>query len=174
MDNSGQAGSGRPDRASAVWEARNERDTAELARRLAGLARPGTVLALDGDLGAGKTRFSQAFAEALGVKDVVNSPTFTIIKEYEGERMPFYHMDVYRLSPEEAEELGLDDYFFGDGATIVEWASLIRELLPDERLEIEIEHAGDDARRIVLTGIGQPYASWCATIGQIGDDKHER
>ncbi|MBJ8193242.1 tRNA (adenosine(37)-N6)-threonylcarbamoyltransferase complex ATPase subunit type 1 TsaE, partial [Bacillus cereus] len=88
--------------------------------RLADWIQPGTVIALDGDLGAGKTRFSQALARAIGVPDVVNSPTFTIIKEYEGTTLPFYHMDVYRLSIEEADELGLDDYFFGQGLTVVE------------------------------------------------------
>src|SRR4051812_11988394 len=130
------------ERGQAVWTAESEADTDRLAELLAGWSKPGTVLALDGELGAGKTRFSQAFARALGVKGIVNSPTFTIIKEYEGVHMPFYHMDVYRISAAEADELGLDDYFFGDGVTIVEWASLIEELLPPERLELRIEHTG--------------------------------
>jgi tRNA threonylcarbamoyladenosine biosynthesis protein TsaE len=152
----------------ATWVAQSEQDTIALAQQLAALANAGALLALDGDLGAGKTRFSQAFAEAIGVKGIVNSPTFTIIKEYEGDRLPFYHMDVYRLSLAEADELGLDDYFYGDGVTIVEWASLIKELLPAERLELYIEHLGDEARRIQLTGYGQLYASWCEAVNEIG------
>ncbi|UVI31157.1 tRNA (adenosine(37)-N6)-threonylcarbamoyltransferase complex ATPase subunit type 1 TsaE [Paenibacillus spongiae] len=154
----------------AVWMAATEQDTVRLADLLASWAEPGTVLALDGDLGAGKTRFSQAFARGIGVNAVVNSPTFTIIKEYEGERLPFYHMDVYRLSQDEADELGLDEYFFGEGVTIVEWASLIRDLLPPQRLELYIEHLGGEARRITLTGIGVPYAAWCEQLGRMGVD----
>lgn len=151
-----------------------EADTDKLAAALGELAEAGTVLTLDGDLGAGKTRFSQAFAKALGVPGVVNSPTFTIIKEYEG-RLPFYHMDVYRLSVEEADELGLDDYFYGEGVTLVEWASLIEELLPSERLELRIERverAGGDGgfseRLIRLTPFGEPYAAWCRKLRQDG------
>nr|WP_148933399.1 tRNA (adenosine(37)-N6)-threonylcarbamoyltransferase complex ATPase subunit type 1 TsaE [Paenibacillus methanolicus] len=156
---------------TVVWHAASEADTIRLAALLASWAEPGALLSLDGDLGAGKTRFSQAFAQAIGVQGVVNSPTFTIIKEYEGERMPFYHMDVYRLSVEEADDLGLDEYFFGKGVTIVEWASLIRELLPDERLEVYIEHLGDEARLITLTGIGAPYEGWCGQLAEMGADK---
>lgn len=152
----------------AVWLAHTEQDTIDLAQQLAAWVKPGALLALDGDLGAGKTRFSQAFAGAIGVEGIVNSPTFTIIKEYKGEQLPFYHMDVYRLSLEEADELGLDDYFYGNGVTIVEWASLIKELLPPERLELFIEHLGGDSRRIQLTGIGELYADWCKALNEIG------
>ncbi|MBW7476480.1 tRNA (adenosine(37)-N6)-threonylcarbamoyltransferase complex ATPase subunit type 1 TsaE [Paenibacillus oenotherae] len=152
----------------AVWMAASEQDTVVLAELLASWAMPGAVLALDGDLGAGKTRFSQAFAGAIGVKGIVNSPTFTIIKEYEGRVLPLYHMDVYRLSLPEADELGLDEYFYGAGVTIVEWASLIEELLPPERLQIYIEHLGGEARRIAVKGIGAPYAQWCQQLGAKG------
>ncbi|WP_284237098.1 tRNA (adenosine(37)-N6)-threonylcarbamoyltransferase complex ATPase subunit type 1 TsaE [Paenibacillus glycanilyticus] len=151
-----------------VLTIRNEQETALLARRIAKLAKPGTVLALDGDLGAGKTTFSQKFAKAIGVEGVVNSPTFTIIKEYDGASMPFYHMDVYRLSMEEADELGLDDYFFGQGVTIVEWASLIKELLPPDRLEMYISHEGGEERVVRITGIGEPYRSWCEVWNEMG------
>lgn len=105
------------------------------------------------------------------MKGIVNSPTFTIIKEYEGEQLPFYHMDVYRLSLEEADELGLDDYFYGNGVTIVEWASLIKELLPPERLELFIERLENDSRRIQLTGTGEPYADWCEALNEIGEGR---
>ncbi|WP_141502567.1 tRNA (adenosine(37)-N6)-threonylcarbamoyltransferase complex ATPase subunit type 1 TsaE [Paenibacillus luteus] len=155
----------------AIWLAQTEQDTVALAGKLAEWVQPGTLLALDGDLGAGKTRFSQAFAAAIGVVGIVNSPTFTIIKEYEGKELPFYHMDVYRLSLEEADELGLDDYFFGEGATVVEWASLIKELLPEQRLELYIEHLGDESRRIQLTGYGERYAGWCEAVNEIGAGK---
>ncbi|EXX86441.1 hydrolase, partial [Paenibacillus darwinianus] len=130
-------------------------------------------IALDGDLGAGKTYFSQAFARAFGVSVVVNSPTFTIIKEYEGASMPFYHMDVYRLSQAEADELGLDDYFFGGGTTIVEWASLIPELLPPERLEMVIERTGDERRTIRITGLGAHYADWCRRLAEKETNGHD-
>ncbi|GGG21424.1 tRNA (adenosine(37)-N6)-threonylcarbamoyltransferase complex ATPase subunit type 1 TsaE [Paenibacillus abyssi] len=156
------------DRHETVITVKSEQETIALAAWIAERSQPGTVLALDGDLGAGKTRFSQAFAAAIGVAGVVNSPTFTIIKEYEGTKLPFYHMDVYRVSMPEADELGLDDYFFGEGVTIVEWASLIEPLLPPHRLELYIEHCGGEERRMTWTGIGQPYAAWCRQLEQMG------
>lgn len=125
---------------------------------------PGTVITLDGDLGAGKTAFSQAVAKAIGVRHVVNSPTFTIIKEYRGEHLPFYHMDVYRLSQDEADELGLDEYFYGEGVTLVEWSSLIVDLLPPDRLAVTIENVGDTERVFRLVPHGQPYEQWCTEL----------
>ena len=125
------------------YKAYSEEDTEKLASVLAESCFPGMVIALDGELGAGKTRFSQAFAKCLGVTGVVNSPTFTLIKEYAGEHHPLYHMDVYRLSLEEAENLGLDEYFYGDGVCIVEWASRITDILPKERLEIHMTHISE-------------------------------
>ncbi|WP_281884570.1 tRNA (adenosine(37)-N6)-threonylcarbamoyltransferase complex ATPase subunit type 1 TsaE [Paenibacillus sp. YYML68] len=154
--------------AAYVYSAEGVSDTAALAERLASLFRPGTVIALDGDLGAGKTTFSQAVAKAIGVPGIVNSPTFTIIKEYEGTQFPFYHMDVYRLSMEEADELGLDDYFYGEGVTLVEWASLIEELLPPERLSIYLEHLGGERRRLILRPSGEPYEAWCRELKESG------
>jgi len=143
-----------------TFPAADEQDTERLAERIAAYCRPGTVIALDGDLGAGKTRLTQAIARSLGVPGHVNSPTFTIIKEYEGREMPLYHMDVYRISEDEAAELGLEEYFEGNGVTVVEWASLIESLMPSERLEIYIEVTGDQSRLFRLTGIGEPYESW--------------
>lgn len=150
-----------------VYEAGNLDGTEQLAAVLARLAQPGTVIALDGDLGAGKTAFSQLFAKHLGVKDTVNSPTFTLIKEYEG-RLPFYHMDVYRLSPDEADELGLDEYFYGNGVTLVEWASLIEELLPDEALRIYIETVSATKRRMHINGQGEIYEAWVSVLKENG------
>ncbi|WNQ10447.1 tRNA (adenosine(37)-N6)-threonylcarbamoyltransferase complex ATPase subunit type 1 TsaE [Paenibacillus aurantius] len=151
-----------------LYESHGLEDTARLARALAELAVPGTVWALDGDLGAGKTAFSQAAARALGVTDTVNSPTFTIIKEYEGTEFPFYHMDVYRLSSEEAGELGLDEYFYGGGLTVVEWASLIGEWMPEDHLAVYIENKGPDDRLFRLTPRGLPYTDWCRRLKENG------
>ncbi|WP_433945660.1 tRNA (adenosine(37)-N6)-threonylcarbamoyltransferase complex ATPase subunit type 1 TsaE [Paenibacillus sp. SN-8-1] len=145
--------------ADLILKANDLADTEKLAAFLAAQAEPGTVIALDGDLGAGKTAFSQLFAKHLKVEQQVNSPTFTLIKEYEG-RLPFYHMDVYRLSLEEADELGLEEYFEGQGATLVEWASLIEELLPSAYLHIYIEVMGMNERQIYLKGQGSPYEQW--------------
>ena len=147
-------------------------DTDQLAAWLAERAFAGAVIGLDGDLGAGKTAFSQSFARHLGVKGVVNSPTFTIIKEYEG-RLPLYHMDVYRLSQDEADELGLDEYFFGDGVCLVEWSRLISELLPDDYLHIQIETLGLSERSITVKGSGEPYGQWCHDLNENGVNKNE-
>jgi tRNA threonylcarbamoyladenosine biosynthesis protein TsaE len=147
--------------------AKQEEDTYKLAERIALWVKPGSVIALDGDLGAGKTTFSQAFAKAVGVEQVVNSPTYTIIKEYEG-KLPFYHMDVYRISLEEAEELGLDDYFFGTGVTLVEWASRIEAILPQERLEIFIETIGEQQRKFHVKPIGRLYSEGCEMLRKNG------
>ncbi len=148
-----------------VLEAASVGDTVAFAEALAKLAVPGTVLAVDGDLGAGKTRFAQAFAAAIGVRGIVNSPTYTIIKEYEGASLPFYHMDVYRLTLEEADELGLDEYFHGGGVTLVEWASIIAPILPPERLHIRMETTGGDSRKISCRPVGNEYESWCRRLG---------
>ena len=153
------------------WEAANEADTVSLAERLAERAQPGMVLALDGDLGAGKTRFAQAFARALGVTETVNSPTFTIIKEYEGRVCPFYHMDVYRITPEEADELGLDEYFFGDGVTLVEWASRIEPLLPPERLHLQLTVTGPVSRVVTARPVGERYERLCREAGMRLDEE---
>jgi len=147
-----------------IYEAITEQDTIAFAEALAELTGPGTVLAVDGDLGAGKTRFAQAFAAAIGVRGIVNSPTYTLIKEYEGASLPFYHMDVYRLSLEEADELGLDEYFHGAGVTLVEWASLIEPILPPERLHIRLETTGPESRRICCRPVGNEYAQWCRQL----------
>jgi len=153
---------------SYLFVSRSLADTASLAAELAERAVPGTVLTLDGELGAGKTAFSQAMAWALGVEELVNSPTFTLIKEYEGSSLPFYHMDVYRLSLAEAAELGLDDYFEGDGVTLVEWAERIEELLPEERLSLHLAYAGPEERLFRLIPYGAAYIAWCEELKRNG------
>ena len=110
-----------------------------LGKRMAQLVRPGDFLALDGDLGAGKTLFTQGMAQGLEIAEDITSPTFTIIHEYQSGKLPLYHMDVYRLKqPEELYDLGYEEYFYGEGVTVVEWAQLIAPLLPEEYLGIEI------------------------------------
>lgn len=164
----------RDDHSSLIFkkEIATEQDTVDFAEALAKRVRPGTVIALDGDLGAGKTRFAQAFAAAIGVIGIVNSPTYTLIKEYEGKAFSFYHMDVYRLSLEEADELGLDEYFHGSGVTLVEWASLIEPLLPPERLHIQLTTTGATSRTMVCRPIGEEYEQWCyqLQLKQVGEE----
>lgn len=156
-------------RASAqfIYEAEDLNATAKLAAFLAKEVTSGSVIGLDGDLGAGKTAFSKAFAKALGVQELVNSPTFTIIKEYEG-RLPLYHMDVYRLSLDEADELGLDEYFYGQGVTLVEWASIIEDILPEELLRIDVETVSEFGRRFFVYGKGIRYENWIETLQKNG------
>jgi tRNA threonylcarbamoyladenosine biosynthesis protein TsaE len=146
----------------------HEEDTDKLGKLLAAYLMPGAVITLDGDLGAGKTRFSQGFARAMGVTEIVNSPTFTIVKEYEGAELPFYHMDMYRISQAEADDLGLEDYFYGAGVTLIEWSSLIEDSLPFERLSITIAHQGETARLFHLTPHGKPYQDWCVQMKENG------
>lgn len=137
-------------------------ETMELAKQLGKLLDEGSVITLEGDLGAGKTHFTKGLAKGLEVQRTVNSPTFTIIKEYKG-RLPLYHMDVYRVC-EGDEDLGFDEYFYGEGVTVVEWASLIKEQLPTERLSIEIYHVGEDNREIVFIPIGKRYILLCKEL----------
>ncbi len=136
-------------------ETYSERDTFDYAAKLAKEARPGGLYLLSGDLGTGKTVFAKGFAEGLGVTDCVNSPTFTIMQTYESGRIPFYHFDVYRISDcSEMYELGYEEYFFGNGVCLVEWAELISELLPDDAVYIRIEKdmdKGFDYRKITVT-----------------------
>jgi tRNA threonylcarbamoyladenosine biosynthesis protein TsaE len=148
--------------------ARDEKDTERLASALAQRFLPGTVIALDGDLGAGKTRFTQAIAASMGVRERVNSPTFTLIKSYAGQKWTLYHMDAYRLSIAEAEELGLEEMFYGTGVCVVEWASLIQPLLPEERLEIAVQVGHEAERWFRLAPCGEPYVSWCETLAEKG------
>ena len=129
-------------------------ETYEYGRKMGSEARPGDVYCLTGDLGVGKTVFTQGFAAGLGIEEPVSSPTFTIVQEYEEGRMPFYHFDVYRIGDiEEMEEIGYDDYFFGEGICLIEWAELIGDILPEKRIEVTIEKdltQGFDYRRITV------------------------
>ena len=135
-----------------VFESFSSDDTFEYAKKLGENAKPGTVITLTGDLGVGKTVFTQGFAVGLDIDEPVDSPTFTIIKVYDEGRMPFYHFDVYRIGDvSEMDEIGYEDYFFGDGVSIVEWANLIEEIIPEDAVHITIEkdlNKGADYRKI--------------------------
>jgi len=135
------------------------RETQALGTRLGRLARPGDVLLLVGPLGAGKTCLVQGLARGLGVRDYVTSPTFTIIREYQG-RIPLYHVDCFRLEGSvETLELGLDDYLGGDGLCVVEWADRVMEALPPEHLLINLKYRGDRERVLRLVARGSRYAA---------------
>ncbi|WP_174735142.1 tRNA (adenosine(37)-N6)-threonylcarbamoyltransferase complex ATPase subunit type 1 TsaE [Mesobacillus harenae] len=136
--------------------------TLELAKRLGKALKAGDVLALEGDLGAGKTTFTKGLAQGLEIKRIVNSPTFTIIKEYQG-RLPLYHMDVYRVE-DAFEDLGFDEYFTGEGVTVVEWAHLIESQLPLEILTVYLYHENDTARKIVMEPKGKRYEELCKEL----------
>ena len=140
-----------------VTETRSPEETYELGRKIGLQARPGQVYTLTGDLGVGKTVFTQGVAAGLGITEPVSSPTFTIVQVYEEGRLPFYHFDVYRIGDiEEMEEIGYDDYFYGNGICLIEWANLIEEILPEHMIEITIEknlEKGFDYRKITVTGL---------------------
>ena len=139
-----------------VIETYSAKETFDFGEKLALNAKSGDVFTLEGDLGCGKTVFSQGFAKGLDVKDNICSPTFTIIQEYYSGRLPFYHFDVYRISDvEEMDEVGFDDYVYGDGVYLIEWANIIEEILPKNRIEVVIEkdlEKGFDYRKITVTG----------------------
>ena len=129
-------------------------ETYALGKLLGGQSKPGQVYCLDGDLGVGKTIFTQGFAAGLGIDEPVNSPTFTIVQIYEEGRMAFYHFDVYRIGDvEEMEEIGYEDCFYGEGLCLIEWANLIEEILPEHYRQVTIEkdlEKGFDYRRITI------------------------
>lgn len=127
---------------------KNTRETEAFGKELAAMAKPGTVIALVGDLGTGKTTLTKAIAQGLGVKEEVTSPTFTIVQEYKSGRLPLYHFDVYRINDtEEMYELGYEEYFYGDGLCVVEWADQIEELLPEDALRVYLEYGASSEER---------------------------
>lgn len=137
-----------------IIESFSAEETKKLGEKMGQEAAPGEVYTLLGDLGVGKTVFTQGIAEGLGIDEPICSPTFTIVQVYEEGRMPFYHFDVYRIGDiEEMDEIGYEDYFYGDGLCMIEWANLIEEILPENRKEIVIEkdlEKGFDYRRITI------------------------
>lgn len=139
-----------------IRETSNEKETYELGFELGEMAEAGQVYTLIGDLGAGKTIFTKGFARGLGIKEPVSSPTFTIVQVYDEGRLPFYHFDVYRIGDaEEMDEIGYEDYIYGEGVSLIEWANLIEEVLPEHYTEVKIEknlEKGFDYRRISICG----------------------
>ena len=140
-----------------VIETRGPEETFALGEKLGREAKPGQIYTLNGDLGTGKTVFTQGFAAGLGITEPVNSPTFTILQVYEEGRMPFYHFDVYRIGDvEEMDEIGYEDCFYGEGVCLIEWAELIEEILPEKVIVVTIEkdlEQGFDYRKITLEGL---------------------
>lgn len=138
-------------------ETNRPEETYELGQKLGREAHPGQIYCLDGDLGVGKTVFTQGFAAGLGIEGPVNSPTFTILQQYEEGRLPLYHFDVYRIGDVgEMEEIGYEDCFYGDGVCLIEWSQLIPEILPKEVIRIRIEkdlERGFDYRKISVEGL---------------------
>lgn len=141
-----------------IYETNSPEDTFRLGEEIGRNASPGEVYTLTGDLGVGKTVFTQGVAAGLGIAGPVNSPTFTILQIYEEGRLPLYHFDVYRIGDvEEMEEIGCDDYFYGNGVCLIEWAELIEEILPKDRISVTIEKdldKGFDYRRITVDRSG--------------------
>ena len=139
-----------------IIETNSERETYELGVRMGREAKAGQVYTLIGDLGVGKTVFTKGLAEGLEIGEPVSSPTFTIVQIYEEGRLPFYHFDVYRIGDiSEMDEIGCEDYIYGEGVSLIEWADLIREILPEHYIEIKIEkdlEKGFDYRRISICG----------------------
>ena len=137
-----------------VLESYSEEDTFHFGEMMGTEASPGTVITLRGNLGVGKTVFTKGFAVGLGITEIVNSPTFTILQIHEGGRLPLYHFDVYRIGDvSEMDEIGFEDYVYGDGVSLIEWAELIQEILPETRISVEIEkdlEKGEDYRRITV------------------------
>ena len=141
----------------------DESETIELAENIESEHFPNMVICLNGDLGSGKTIFTKAFAKALGIHESITSPTFNIIKEYTDGELPLYHMDVYRLDGD-IKELNIEEYFDKGGVTIIEWADMIADSLPEERLDIEIKITGEDSRVFVLKPHGRRYEEICEAV----------
>ncbi len=145
------------------YTSRNENDTAELAQNIESEKFPNMVICLDGELGSGKTVFVKGFAHALAIEDNITSPTFNIIKEYNSGELPLYHMDVYRLD-KDSNDIGIEDYFNKGGVTLIEWADIITDILPEERLQINIKVISENTRVFELIPYGEKYEELCNSV----------
>lgn len=141
-----------------IIETQSPQETYHLGMKMGKEAKKAQIICLDGDLGVGKTVFTQGFAKGLGIDEPVNSPTFTIMQQYDSGRLPFYHFDVYRIGDvEEMEEIGYEDCFYGEGVCLIEWSQLIKDILPDKTVTVTIEknpQQGFDYRKITITHQG--------------------
>ena len=142
------------------YTSRNENDTVALAQNIESEKFPNMVICLDGELGSGKTVFVKGFAHALGIEDNITSPTFNIIKEYNSGELPLYHMDVYRLD-KDSNDIVIEDYFSKGGVTLIEWSDIITDILPDERLQINIKVISENGRVFELIPYGEKYEELC-------------
>lgn len=140
----------------------NEEETMELAENFESEKFPNMIICLQGDLGSGKTIFTKGIAKALGIDENITSPTFNIIKEYDGE-LPLYHMDLYRLE-ESSSDIGIEDYFTKNGVVVIEWADIIKDKLPEERLDINIKIVNDEVRILYITPHGKQYEDLCEAV----------
>ena len=140
----------------------SEFETIEIAQNIESEKFPNMVICLNGELGSGKTMFVKGIANALGINEVITSPTFNIIKEYEGE-LPLYHLDVYRLD-ETSNDIGIEEYFSKGGIVVIEWAENIKDILPEERLDVKIKVLGENKRSLVFKPYGQKYEELCEAV----------
>lgn len=141
----------------------NENETIELAQNFESEKFENMIICLDGDLGSGKTVFTKGIASALGIEENITSPTFTIIKEYTTGEMPLYHMDVYRLDGN-TDGVGIEEYYNKGGIVIIEWAKTIKDILPEERLEIKFKVIDENRRMLLITPYGQKYEELCEAV----------
>ena len=145
------------------YTSKNLDDTLRIAENIESEKFPNMVICLEGELGSGKTVFTKGFAKAMGIEDTITSPTFTLIKEYLNGELPLYHMDVYRLE-ETGDDIGITDYFNKGGVTIIEWADIIEDKLPEERLVIKFKVINEDSRVLVFEPHGEKYIELCNSV----------
>lgn len=141
----------------------SDMDTIELAQNIESEKFPNMVICMEGDLGSGKTLFTKAFAKSMGISENITSPTFNIIKEYPNGELPLYHMDVYRLDGK-VDDLGIEDYYTRDGVTIIEWSDMIKDYLPEERLDIKFKVIDEDTRTLTFIPHGRVYEDICEAV----------
>lgn len=146
-------------------QTQNAQETIQFAKKLATKLKPGDLLLLEGDLGAGKTTFTKGIAEGLGITQLIKSPTYTIMREYQSGNLPLYHLDVYRLEETgSSDDLGIEEYIEGNGVAVVEWAQFIAAILPPNYLKITIKRVSDDVRDICLEPVGIRYEVLCSEV----------
>jgi len=145
------------------YTSKNEMDTIELAENIESEKFENMVICLNGDLGSGKTLFVKGFAKSLGIQDSITSPSFSLVKEYYSGEMPLFHMDIYRLEKVEDSEI-FEEYFYKNGITIIEWAEMMQDALPEERLEINIRVVDENTRLIIIKPFGSKYEELCESV----------